>query len=609
MDNNDLFSLVREAEANFVYGNVRIGKYVNWSMHDTLDRIDAYLNSQQTNGKFDSLGREKPFFNICSAVCNVWYRATDIDRKDIRIYTDTVEDTALAFVANVLLHNWMDEERFGVFLNLWGRSLARYGSSIVKFVRQDSRLIPSVIPWNRLIVDPVDFSALPVIEKIYKTPAQLKRMTGYNQDVVDSLLEAHAIRETLDKQTIDNKDEFIEIYEVHGELSQATYNDSKGLEVKDNDNDIYFQQMHVISFVQTNDGDYKDFTLYSGKEAKSPYMLTHLIEEDGRTLSIGAVEYLFDAQWMMNHTMKQQKDYLDLASRMIFQSSDPNFSGKNLLASIETGVILTHAQNQPLTLVNNSTMNMNAIIEFGTQWKNLVSDLTSTPDAFRGNPLPSGTPYSSIALQASQAGSLFELMTENKGLAVEDMVREFVLPFQKTKMDNSDEISAILDSRGIAEIDAMYVPREAIKRYNKEAVDEVIRSKGESIISPYDKQQGQAQVSQQLAELGNRRHFKPSEISTKTWKTLLKDFEARVKVECTNENNDKNAVLQTLSTVFQTIAGNPMILQDSNAKMVFNKILNTTGTISPIELSTKSNSVAPVNGGMVGAGNLPVMTK
>jgi hypothetical protein len=48
------------------------------------------------------------------------------------------------------------------------------------------------------------------------------------------------------------------------------------------------------------------------RERKDPYMITHLIEEDGRTLSIGAVEYLFDAQWMQNHTVKNMKDLLDL---------------------------------------------------------------------------------------------------------------------------------------------------------------------------------------------------------------------------------------------------------------------------------------------------------
>jgi hypothetical protein len=86
--------------------------------------------------------------------------------------------------------------------------------------------------------------------------------------------------------------------------------------------------------------------------------------------------------------------------------------------------------------------------------------------------------------------------------------------------------------------------------------------------------------------LGNQRFFKPSEIPDQTWKELLKDFEMKVTVEVTNENTDKMAVMQTLSSLFQTLASNPMVLQDPNAKMLFSQILTETGRISPLQLST-----------------------
>ena len=50
----------------------------------------------------------------------------------------------------------------------------------------------------------------------------------------------------------------------------------------------------------------------------------------------------------------------------------------------------------------------------------------------------------------------------------------------------------------------------------------------------------------------------------------------------------------------KTIAANPMILQDPNAKMLFNKILETTGYISPVELSIQQP--VPQMGMSVGTG-------
>jgi len=138
-------------------------------MHDTVETIDAYLNSRHISGPKNSLGRDKPFFNIVTAACNIWWRATDLDRKDIRIIPDTASNVGVAFISTVRLQNWMKTARFGVFLNEWGRALSRYGSAVVKFVEQNGELVASVVPWNRFIADPVDFDAIPGIEKLYKT--------------------------------------------------------------------------------------------------------------------------------------------------------------------------------------------------------------------------------------------------------------------------------------------------------------------------------------------------------------------------------------------------------------------------------------------------------
>jgi hypothetical protein len=174
--------IVLEAEDNYTNGSTKMGKYVDWSMYDTVERIDAYLNSKHTSGETDSLGREKPFFNIVTAATNIWYRATDLDRKDVKYIPKTEGSAVLAFIADSILQNWMDDARFGHFLNLWGRSLARYGSAVVKFVEQDGELKASVIPWNRFIADPVDFDSIPRIEKFYLTPAQLRKHPLYDKE-------------------------------------------------------------------------------------------------------------------------------------------------------------------------------------------------------------------------------------------------------------------------------------------------------------------------------------------------------------------------------------------------------------------------------------------
>lgn len=577
--------VVRHAEQNYIDGSTKLGRYVDWSMHDTIERIDAYLNSKHTSGETDSLGREKPFFNIVSAATNIWYRATDIDRKDIRFIPTKSSSTVLAFVANVILQNWMDKNRFGIFLNQWGRALARYGSAVVKFIEQDGELVASVVPWNRYIADPVQFDALPRIEKFYLTPAQLRKNKQYDQTVVDELITAVRHRTTIDRQKKDVMNDFIELYEVHGELDSRLLDDEPDMSLPDKDI-TYRQQMHVVSFVGTGKKDqFHDFTLYKGKEAKDPYMITHLIEEDGRTLSIGAVEYLFDAQWMQNHTVKNMKDTLDLASRLIFQTADTNFAGRNVLTAIETGDIMIHAANMPLERIANDKPDVTALHNFGIMWQELGKELTATPDAMRGNTLPSGTPYALKALQVQQSNSLFELMTENKGMAIQDMMRTYVIPHMKKQLKHSKEISALLDNAGATQIDSMYVPAEAAKRFNQRAIAGVLSGQP---VNPFNPQQEQQAVKAQLTAHGNTRFFTPDDVNQKTWDSIFSDFEwDSTRVEVTNEQADKQVVMQTLSTVLQSIASNPMILNNPSAKLIFNKILSLTGEVSPLELGAE----------------------
>lgn len=577
-EKNDVAELVRKLENDYTTGTTTISKYVEFSQYENIEKIDAYLNSKHTSGSTDALERDKPFFNIVTAAVNIWYRATDIDRKNIRIKATKLSQYLAAYIATIHLQEWMRRTGFGALLNEWGRALARYGSSVLKFVEKNGELIPAVVPWNRLITDTVDFENNPKIEVLWYTPAQLLKQKSYDQDLVKKLLDTMESRENLDKQEKDSKAEYIKVYEIHGEMPLSYMTGNK------KDEDEYVQQMHVISYVaRKENGDYDDFTLYKGREAKDPYMITHLIKEDGRAQAIGAVEHLFEAQWMKNHTVKAMKDYLDIASKLILQTSDESFVGQNVLSAIESGDILINNPNRsPLTVVNTAKPDITQLQAFGQQWEVLAKEITSTPDALRGETQPSGTAWRQVEALRVESHSLFELMTENKGLHIGEMMSKYVIPHLKKKMDTTDELVATLDAQGLTQFDAMYIPAEAIRRDNEQIKKTVLSGE---IASNLNQDELQNDIKKELSQLGTLRFIKPSEIDGKTWKDMLGDLEWEVQVDATSEETDKDAVVTTLTTVLQTIASNPMILQDPNMKLLFNRILEETGAISSLELS------------------------
>jgi len=568
-----IYDLVKRAEKNYVNNPVKHSKYVDYDMYEIIETINAYSNSRHISGKYDALGREKPFFNIVTAAINVWYKATDIDRKNIRFKASNSSTYIKAFIASILLRDWMNRNRFGQYLNKWGRTLAKFGSAISKILEKNGQLFTEVISWDRIICDPVSFQDNIKIEKLYFTPSQLRKIKEYDQEKVEEIIsKSKETRKTIDNQVKDLRNDYIGIYEVHGEFPLSFLTD------KEEDEKEFRQQMHVI-FIngKTGKNEIKS-TLYRGKEEKDPYSIAHLIEEDGRTLSIGAVEYLFDAQWMANHSVKQIKDQLDLASKMILQTADEQFVGKNVLTNLETGDILFHAENKPLTQVNNQSHDTPAITNYLIQWQNLARDITGTPESITGETMPSGTAYRQVAILNKEAHSLFEIMTENKGLYLENILRDYIIPYFKKKLNNSDEIALILEANEIEKLDNFSLPANLEQELKNKILFE-----GNKELPPIE--QLIQEVQERQKQFGQTRFIKPSK-EKKTWAEYFKDFEWDVEIEITPENTDKEATLSTLSTILQTIASNPNILQDENAKLIFSKILEETGRISPVELKS-----------------------
>ncbi len=575
---SNICELVRKAENNYISGETQISEYVSWSLKENVERIEAYKNSKHISGDTDSMNREKPFFNMGIAASNTWYRATDLDRKNIRVKAKKESDYIASLLASIKLQDSFRRNNFGIFLNNWGRTLADYGSAASKHVEKDGQMISIVVPWTRLIVDPVSFDGAPKIEKLYVTPAQLKANKAYDKEMVKQLLDAKVSRETLSGLKQDNQNDYIELYEIHGELEEEYL---LGEESPETENEKYVQQMHIVSFVQTEDGEYSDYTLYKGREEKDPYYITHLIEEDGRVMSIGAYERLFEAQWMKNHTAKQIKDYLDVASKLMFQTSDGSFIGQNVLSNLENGDIFIHAVNQPLTAVNNYNQAFSAIQSFGQEWEGQANKTAGISEAMMGEQ-KSGTAWRQTEALLQESHSLFELMTENKGLALEEIIKKYYIPFIKKQLDSKDEITATLSDYGVKEIEKRYIKNRSVELSNRKNLEQLLNEDPTSVVNPTTPEAEAQNLTQDLQSTGSQRFLKPDEVGIKTWKEIMKDLEWELEIDITGEQHDTQAVMTTLNTLYMSMVQNPA--QAETSKLILSKILEQTGVVSPVEI-------------------------
>ena len=569
--------IIRRAEETYNHGFIQKSEYVKFYPKADLDKIDAYVNSKFVSGDVDELGREKPFFQTGIAKRNITYRATDIDRKNIRTKVTKLKQTLLGLLAKAHLQNWMNESDFGQFLNDWGLVLATYNSAISKHIEQDGKLISKVVPWGTIICDFVDFDNNPKIEKLWFTPAQLKQNESYNQEMVEQLITAKSTRKGFTGRQVDQKADYIEVYEIHGELPLSCLTD------KDEDDTTYQQQMHIVSYNKSRGrGNYEDFTLFSGREKQDPYMLTSLIPSVDGSISLdGSIKNNFESQWIVNDTHKKIKDYLELALKMFFQTSDGNFLGKNAITNADQGDIFTHAQNQPLTQLNNRA-DIGPGIAFINQWETQGNQNAGISEVMAGENPPSGTAWRQVQALLQESHSLFKLMRQNKGLAITRILNKFVAQFIQKKMDTSEEIIATLDSYDIKQIDRAFVPNEAIQVANEQIKQDILAGK---ITQQPDLSAIESQIQGKLSEMGNQRSIRPSEIETTKWKEVFKDFKFIFECDPTEENEDNQAVIATFDTALKFIAslgGRPMTPAE---EFWFNKLMSQVGHVSPLELS------------------------
>ena len=97
---------------------------------------------------------------------------------------------------------------------------------------------------------------------------------------------------------------------------------------------------------------------------------------------------------------------------------------------------------------------------------------------------------------------------------------------------------------------------------------------------------------------GHRRLLACKELN---WDEVFSDFEwDNIRVEITNENADKQAIMGVLNEVFKTIVGMQGRPMSPDEKMIFNKILTETSYLSPLQFANKT--LSPINSGGVGGG-------
>lgn len=595
-----IHSFVRKSFDDYKNSTLTITEGVVVNMYEKLNTIEHMKNSLFIDNTNDENGKPKHYYNITDRIRANQKSAEDIDTKDATIDTDTAKYYYQSFLLSKYNQLWMKKARIGTFLNDFVETRGDYGGVLVRKRETADDLHLEVVDWHSVACDPTDIQNGSKVILRYMTPKELIDMSKSKGGVYDDDMVHEAIENGLSTsrnelgETDTTPTGYIPVYEIEAVLparmfdqeadeydyrlyycitanSERTEVTEEKMEV-DSGSCLFFEELEKSNF------KYKEYNARAGARS---------------TLGIGTIEKSMEGQKNTNFVINEQRKALELAGKVTLQTADRGFSGKNV-TKVDHGTIFK--VGSPLSQVNMTPSAMGFYQELFENWGRQVDGANSTHAINTGEKTPSNMSYRLGATLNQEANSPFSQKREEAALFLEDIWREWVIPFLIKQIKKDKKISQKFTSEELIAIDnstaAWYADQKAIYDYLNGKFDDLAPE--ERLLA----------LNEARAELENEYKTKLKATKDKRTITFPDDYfpegvEYEFNIPITNEQKQKDVYFEAMSNILQTYLANPQVRKDPVARSIFNSIMEVSGAkpvqFDALEASTYSAQELPTN--------------
>jgi len=556
-------------------GTIDLVDGLPFSQKKQIKTIEFYNNSKYLNGQKDELGRDKPFFQILNAICDVENSAKDLDTKDINITSDDGNHYLESWLLSKDIQVWMKDTNFAKTLNDMRDMHTRYGSLLVKKIEKKDekgkkQLYLELPEWKNTITDQVSIIDGAIVEIHWLTPVQLSKMTEWEN--IDKILEK-----------VKNTTKRIPVYEIRGEFSKAAYKNCEGQKYTEKDKKTFSYQLYYIAGNPTDKTttDIDAFVpLYWEDDTERVYKYLARKPKAGRAFGVGVMEEGEEAQVWTNDAVLKQHRAMEYTTKVVGQSASKKLKGRNLLNEVDDGTILEHEDGKPITAINllpaGGLQQYNNLI---VQWYDQLEKTTSAYSAQRGETPPFGTPFRLQATVLQQSSSVFKTLQQELGIFITEIFEDWIMPYLAGKLNQEHILAYEFSPEELKEIDNKFSAKQA----NQRAI-QMILGKKDFTQEDYDEW---ISVADEFIKKTKGQRF--IEIP----KGFYKNLKAKITVNITGEQRNKAATLESLSNILTVYAGNPALSQDPVASQLLARIIELSGAgISPVQITAAMNQKA-----------------
>lgn len=572
-----IHSELKALKDNYFEGTINVYGDKEFSQYDTLTTIDYYTDDSYVSGDKDRQGKEKPFYNVVNAAVDLAVKATDFDTKDIILRPTKPQYKVQSMLLSKELRDWMRETNFAKTLNEFGETRPKYGGVILKKTERGGELKIDVVKWKNVITDQIDIHEGVIAEKHDMTQVQLSKKRGVWAGLDENWNDIMELFERDVKKKKDDQNETVNtitVYEVEGEFPE-TFMDENADEYE------YSLQKHFI----IDEGEKDQYILHSEEPKETQYKYLAWEEVAGRALGRGVTERGFQAQRWINDAKIKERDAMEIASKVVFVTTDDRIF-ENILTDLDNGDVISKKDGKEFSILNTTS---NALPQFDNNvasWMSQFEKATSTFASVTGETMPSNTPLGSVQIQNQEARSLFDYKREQAGIFLKEVVEDWIMPFLLKQVRKAHDLHTQFSAEELLMIDDRYATTEV----NRKVLDRLERGEVTTLEEYAEAIQAEKIL---LSEGGDRRFLAIPE-------KFYDDIETKVEVVTTNEQLNKAVAIQSLSEILRIVAQDPTVTQDPIKSKVFAEMVEMSGIgISSAELLSSIAAQQPTQGGKV----------
>ena len=572
MEEQDVYSYIQSEQNNWKITRVPLTRSKDWNMSEHIERCLAVSNGYFFEGKNDG---NRPYDDIVTPVIDVAFRLEGFNVKDIVPYVNGIHEAYKSFFVKKFDPQWARKNQLDTLIDEVVESSIIFDLVLIKDV---NNVRPEVVSLQDIaFCDQTDILSGPIcIRHNYSIPDLLEYNGKWNGDKIDEVITmAKASKKVAlaNNQEVKTPGKYIECFELHGSFPESWLKE-------DGDPNKYVDQMHIVNYYTTQEGNKKGITLYKGKSKKIADRFKALkidqVRSKGRACGRSIVERLFEPQVWNNYSAIKIKKMLDAAVNLL--QTDSEEYGNKKINKLPENTIIKHEAGRPITRVDMGIQNLAAHENMQAKAQNSARLLGSASEASLGQNPTAGTPFALQNLIVQQGEGIHEYRGGKIATFFSDVLYpDLILPYLVTDMNKGQKFSEELSVDEMKEIADKIAINESNQRIKKLILsgNYVTKEQQDAMMTV---------LRESFKKSGSRQFFE-------IFKDEMKDIPLKVFINIKGKQRDMVKNADTLTKIIQfTIANAQAVQSIPGVAKAVNELLEESG-MSAIDFAQITNVV------------------